>query len=136
VLLTLNRAVVPQGASERAASRRTRDTPLRGRLEGAVVRPPGSPDHSYGAPVHSHRLAAKPARPARAVLSIRRLRCGRAPGLALPPQPAAVRPAGDNAGGSHAAALRFRTGAGAKPRRAPVDRSTAAAPPGRPGAHR
>src|SRR5256884_6265599 len=122
--------------SNRAASRDSADAPLRGRLEGPVVRNPRSPDHSRGARVHPYRLAAVPARPTRAVLPVRGLRCGCAAGLALPPQPPALRPAAGDAGGSHAAPFHGGTGAGAAPGRAPGDRRAAATQPRRPAARR
>src|SRR5438034_6710447 len=49
----------PRSPANRAASRDSADAPLRGRLEGPVVRPPRSPDHSRGARVHPYRLAAR-----------------------------------------------------------------------------
>src|SRR5438034_4940483 len=126
----------PRSQANRAASRDSADAPLRGRLEGPVVRPPRSPDHSRGARVHPYRLAAVPARPTRAVLPVRGLRCGCPAGLALPPQPPALRPAAGDAGGSLAAPFRGGTGAGAAPGRAPGDRRAAAAQPRRPVARR
>src|SRR5207302_1870675 len=109
---------------------------LRGRVEVRVVRPARSPDHSRGADLHAREMAADPARAARAVLPLRRVRGRDAHRLALPPQPPVVRAAGAGARGPHAAALRRRPRPHARPRRVSGDRRPAAAQLRRPRAHR
>src|SRR5204863_28123 len=79
----------PKEPATRAASRATTDAPLRGRLEVPLVRSPRGPDHCRGAAVHADRLAPRPARAARALLSVRRVRFLVSHVLSVPPQPAA-----------------------------------------------
>src|SRR2546430_12529261 len=104
-------------------------------VEDRLLRLARGADHPRRRALHGLARPAGSRLAARAVLPLRRVRRGGAARLAVPPQPAAVRPAAAHARRSHGAALRRGPRPGARPRGVPGGRAPAAAQSRGPVAH-
>src|SRR2546430_9192995 len=105
-------------------------------VEDRLLRLARGADHPRRRALHGLARPAGSRLAARAVLPLRRVRRGGAARLAVPPQPAAVRPAVAHARRSHGAALRRGPRPGARPRGVSSGRAPAAAISRGPDAHR